>query len=146
MGTQSIADIDPARCNCLALRQATRHVSQIYDSHLAVVGLKSSQYSILAKLGRLGALTINELAKSMVMDRTTLGRAIRPLERDGLLTIVAGKDARTRRLRLTAEGEARLAAAIGQWQAAQDAFEQQFGDDDAAGLRKVLREVVERTR
>jgi DNA-binding MarR family transcriptional regulator len=145
MTTHSIEDTDPARCNCLALRQATRHVSQIYDSHLAVVGLKSSQYSLLAKLGRRGATTINELAKSMVMDRTTLGRAIRPLERDGLLTVVAGNDARTRQLRLTPNGEARLSAAIGQWQAAQDAFERQFGAKDAAALRSVLRAVVERT-
>ena len=55
-------------------------------------------------------MSINELAKSMVMDRTTLGRAIRPLERDGLLTIGAGDDGRTRSLRLTARGEARLKA------------------------------------
>jgi DNA-binding MarR family transcriptional regulator len=74
-----------------------------------------------------------------------LGRAIRPLERDGLLTVVAGNDARTRQLRLTPNGEARLSAAIGQWQAAQDAFERQFGAKDAAALRSVLRAVVERT-
>jgi hypothetical protein len=56
-------------CNCLALRQAARHISQIYDSYLASEGLRTTQYSILAKLNRLGPLSINELAKSMVMDR-----------------------------------------------------------------------------
>ena len=85
-------------CNCLALRQAARHVSQMYDGHLASEGLRTTQYSILAKLNRLGPLSINELAKSMVMDRTTLGRAIRPLERDRLLSIGAGDDGRTRSL------------------------------------------------
>ena len=65
--------LDQTECNCLALRQAARHVSQIYDGHLAAEGLKTTQYSILAKLNRLGPLSINELAKSMVMDRTTLG-------------------------------------------------------------------------
>ena len=60
--------------------------------HLAAEGLKTSQYSILAKLGRLGPLSINELAKLMVMDRTTLGRAVQPLERDKLLAIAADED------------------------------------------------------
>jgi hypothetical protein len=65
--------LEPTACNCLALRQAARHTSQIYDTHLALVGLRTTQYSILAKLKRLGPLSINELANSMVMDRTTLG-------------------------------------------------------------------------
>src|SRR5262245_46826320 len=83
---------DRTACNCLALRQAARHISQIYDSYLASEGLRTTQFSILAKLNRLGPLSINELAKSMVMDRTTLGRAIRPLQRDRLLTIGEGED------------------------------------------------------
>jgi DNA-binding MarR family transcriptional regulator len=98
---------DRTVCNCLALRQAARHISQIYDSYLASEGLRTTQYSILAKLNRLGPLSINELAKAMVMDRTTLGRAIRPLERDKLLAIGEGADGRTRSLRLTPAGEAR---------------------------------------
>jgi DNA-binding MarR family transcriptional regulator len=129
-------------CNCLALRQAARHVTQIYDSHLSSEGLRTTQYSILAKLNRLGPLSINELAKSMVMDRTTLGRAIRPLERDRLLMIAAGDDGRTRSLRLTAKGEARLKAAAPKWRAAQKEFETAFGARDAAGLRDVLQRVV----
>ena len=72
---------DPTRCNCLALRQAARHVSQIYDRHLAKVGLRGTQYSILSKLSRLGALPIGRLAEALVLDRTALGRALRPLER-----------------------------------------------------------------
>ena len=133
---------EQADCNCLALRQAARHVSQIYDSHLASEGLRGTQYSILAKLNRLGPLSINELAKSMVMDRTTLGRAIRPLERDRLLTIGAGDDGRTRSLRLTAAGQARLKAATAKWRQTQKEFEAAFGADDAADLRTVLRRVI----
>ena len=105
------------------MRQAARHVSQIYDTHLASTGIKGTQYSILAKLGRLGPLTINELAKLMVMDRTTLGRAVRPLQRDRLLSIGGGDDGRTRVLRLTATGEARLKVAAAKWREAQKEFE-----------------------
>ena len=134
--------LDRTACNCLALRQAARHISQIYDSYLASEGLRTTQFSVLAKLNRLGPLSINELAKSMVMDRTTLGRAIRPLERDRLLTIGAGEDGRTRSLRLTATGEARLKAAAAKWRAAQKEFEMTFGARDAAELRSVLQRVV----
>jgi DNA-binding MarR family transcriptional regulator len=137
--------LDQTTCNCLALRQAARHVSQIYDGHLASEGLRTTQYSILAKLNRLGPLSINELAKSMVMDRTTLGRAVRPLERDRLLSIGAGDDGRTRSLRLTAAGEARLKAAAVKWRAAQKEFEAAYGVGDAADLRTALRRVVDAT-
>jgi DNA-binding MarR family transcriptional regulator len=134
--------LDRTACNCLALRQAARHISKIYDSYLASEGLRTTQYSILAKLNRLGPLSINELAKSMVMDRTTLGRAIRPLQRDRLLTIGAGEDGRTRSLRLTASGEARLKGATAKWREAQKEFEMKFGARDAVELRGILERVV----
>jgi DNA-binding MarR family transcriptional regulator len=134
--------LDRTSCNCLALRQAARHISQLYDSYLSSEGLRTTQFSILAKLNRLGPLSINELAKSMVMDRTTLGRAIRPLERDKLLTIEAGEDGRTRSLRLTARGEARLKVASAKWREAQKKFEMTFGARDAAELRSILERVV----
>src|SRR5438128_11920083 len=74
-------------CNCLALRQAARHVTQFYDQYLASTGLRTTQFSILAKLQRLGPMTINALSRELVMDRTTLGRTMLPLERDGLIAI-----------------------------------------------------------
>ena len=77
-------------CNCLALRQAARHVSQFYDQYLASTGLRTTQFSILAKLKGLGPMTINALARELVMDRTTLGRTMLPLERDGLIAIKDG--------------------------------------------------------
>jgi DNA-binding MarR family transcriptional regulator len=137
--------LESADCNCLALRQAARHVSQIYDAHLAPVGLKTTQYSILAKLNRLGPLSINELAKLMVMDRTTLGRAVRPLERDKLLAIGGDDDGRKRSLKLTTAGQARLKAAAAKWREAQKEFELTFGVSDSAKLRTALQRVVAKT-
>jgi DNA-binding MarR family transcriptional regulator len=136
---------NPNECNCLALRQAARHISQIYDRHLATEGLRGTQYSILAKLGRLGPLSINALAQALIMDRTTLGRAIRPLQRERLLTIAAGEDGRTRSLRLTAAGEARLKAAASRWREAQKEFETAFGAGQAADLRATLRRLIAAT-
>jgi DNA-binding MarR family transcriptional regulator len=130
-------------CNCLAIRQAARHVTQFYDHHLAASGLRTTQFSILAKLRRLEPMTINALAADMVMDRTTLGRNILPLERDGL--IVARRDARDRRakaLHLTKAGAERLHGAVKRWAAAQSGFEVAFGPERAAELRRLLRTVV----
>jgi DNA-binding MarR family transcriptional regulator len=135
--------LDFSPCNCLSLRQAARHVSQVYDGYLASEGLRTTQYSILSKLNRLGPLSINALAKAMVMDRTTLGRAVRPLERDRLLAIGPGEDGRTRSVRLTPAGEARLKAASAKWREAQRAFETAFGVRNSAELREVLHRVVE---
>src|SRR5271167_1373901 len=95
----------PEECNCLAVRQAARHITQFYDQFLATCGLRTTQFSILAKLRRLGPMSINTLAADLVMDRTTLGRNILPLERDGLIAIEKQKrDRRTKALRLTEAG------------------------------------------
>ena len=134
---------NPAGCNCLALRQAARHVTQLYDQCLAPSGLRSTQYSILARLRRRGPMTINTLAAEMVMDRTTLGRNVRPLQRDGLITVVPGKlDRRSKELRLTAAGRARARAGKKGWTRAQALFERSFSDNRSKALRELLHAVA----
>src|SRR5690348_8752200 len=92
---------EPALCNCLALRQAARHATQLYDRHLGAEGLTTSQYSIPAQLGRLGPQSIGAPAEMMVMDRTTTTRAVRPPARDKLVAVAPGEDERTRMVRIT---------------------------------------------
>jgi DNA-binding MarR family transcriptional regulator len=105
--------------------------------------LRTTQYSILAKLKRLGPLTINALAKATVMDRTTLGRNILPLERDGLIRIEQGaSDRRAKELHLTTAGEKRLKAARPAWLKAQATFESSFGPKRAETLRASLRALM----
>ena len=133
----------PEDCNCFAMRSAARNVSQFYDQFLASVGLRTTQFSILATLERLGPLTINALAKSMIIDRTTLGRNVLPLERDGLIRIEpTPSDRRAKELRLTGAGEKRLQAALKVWTHAQAQFETSFGVKRAAELRALLRSVA----
>ncbi|HUI95580.1 MAG TPA: MarR family transcriptional regulator [Xanthobacteraceae bacterium] len=135
--------VEPAICNCLALRQAARHATQMYDCHLAPTGLKTTQYSILAKLDRLGPQSITALAAMMVMDRTTTTRAVRPLARDKLVSISPGKDERTRIVRITPAGEKRVKAAAARWRAAQEEFAAGYGAAAAERLRQELARVVE---
>ena len=131
--------INPAACNCLALRQAARHVTHFYDQFLAPTGLRATQYSILARLSRHGAMTINALAAALVMDRTTLGRNILPLERNGLIAVRPGKtDRRSKELSLTDAGVARFHAAREGWREAQAGFEAAFGVAQAKKLRTLL--------
>src|ERR1700730_17645062 len=87
-------------CTCGSLRKASRRVSQFYDTALAPVGIKSTQFSILAEVDRgslEGPVTMCELAAAMVMDRSTLGHNLRPLERDYLVTLRLSPDDRRKR-------------------------------------------------
>ncbi len=130
-------------CNCLAVRQAARRVTQFYDRFLAPSALRTTQFSILSRLNRSGPMSIHALAEAMVMDRTTLGRNILPLEREGLVGVEQStEDRRSKNLRVTPEGLARLKEATAGWKRAQSAFEGAFGAERAAALRAVLHDVA----
>jgi len=138
-------DLPPAHrtaCTCGSLRKASRRISQFYDSALAPVGIKSTQFSILAEVERGsidGPLTMCELATAMVMDRSTLGHNLRPLQRDELLSLrLAAADRRKRHVALTSKGKATLRRARRLWRTAEGRFEKIFGKRHAADLRAVL--------
>jgi len=142
-GMKKSAAAGPSDCNCLAVRQAARHITQFYDQHLAPSGLRTTQFSILAKLNRSGSMTINALATEMVMSRTTLGRNILPLQRDGLVAVAQARhDRRSKEPRLTEAGRDRYRAAVRGWAAAQRRFEQAFGAARSAEMRALLHAVA----
>ena len=134
---------DIHRCACTILRQAARVATQHFDQALAASGLRISQLSVLTTLRYVGPKTINELAEIMVLDRTTLGRNMRPLQRDGFIAIEAGKDdRRTKKLVLTKKGETIALRAMDSWGDAQTSFEKAIGVENAIALSKLLRQVV----
>ncbi|MEI6001557.1 winged helix-turn-helix transcriptional regulator [Paraburkholderia bengalensis] len=129
--------------DCFAVRQAARYVTQLYDRHLGQVGLKTTQFSIMCRLHNRKWMTMKELADSMVMERTTLVRAIQPLQRDGLVYTEASRsNRRVLTVMLTTAGEERLREARDHWHAAQSEFEQHFGPQRAASLRAELFDVT----
>ena len=135
--------LNSSDCNCLAVRQAARYITQFYDRYLAAAGLRTTQYGILARLKRHGPMSINTLAAELVVDRTTLGRNIRLLERDHLIAIEADpSDRRSRVLRLTKAGDASFRRAQKHWAEAQRRFERAYGGKQASQLREQLRAVV----
>jgi len=129
-------------CTCGSLRKASRRISQFYDTALAPVGIKSTQYSVLSELERsesVGGISMSDLADAMVMDRSTLGHNLRPLQRDRLLELRLSVDDRRKRLVvLTHKGKSTLQQARRLWRTAEGRFEKVFGKRRAATLREVL--------
>jgi DNA-binding MarR family transcriptional regulator len=126
-------------CNCFAARQAARHLTKLYEHHLAEAELTSAQFSILICLDEAGELTMNELAKALVMDRTTLLRAIKPLQREELVVSKPGtQDVRQLVFSLSAAGGRRLKKAFPLWVEAQRQFEESVGQNQAERLRREL--------
>jgi DNA-binding MarR family transcriptional regulator len=105
--------------------------------------LRTTQFSILTRLDESGPMSIHALAGAMVMDRTTLGRNILPLEREGLIAVAqSDKDKRSKELTLTAAGRDRLKRAVDGWLEAQSQFEKAFGAKRASDLRAILHDVA----
>jgi len=133
--------INSGVCNCTAMRKASRRVSQMYDAALAPAGLKTTQFAILSEIDRRAddPPTMREMADAMVMDRSTLGQNLRPLERDRLVAWEPSDADRRRKLVvLTEKGRAKRIQARSLWRAAQERFERTVGAAEAATLRDIL--------
>jgi DNA-binding MarR family transcriptional regulator len=138
-----MSDVEPEICNCAALRQAARRVTRLYDDALAPIGLGVNQFSILARLSLVGPTMIQNLAQLLVMDRSTLGHLLRPLQNRGLVKLeISERDRRSRMVALTQAGRATVAKGRPRWAAAQRQFESTFGSEAALELRAVLKELA----
>ncbi|MEQ1650821.1 MAG: MarR family winged helix-turn-helix transcriptional regulator [Hyphomicrobiaceae bacterium] len=120
IGKRSAATELLGGCAAMRFRKTARRVSQIYDQHLAEVGLTITQYGILAGVSRRDGISIGALAEGLVMDPTTLTRNLKPLEVRRLLVSKPDKDDRRgRALSLTPAGATMLKAAVPHWEKAQ---------------------------
>ena len=127
------------QCNCMALRRASRRITNFYDSKLAPTGLRVTQYAILALLGEHGGVSVNSLARHLDLDRTTMGKNLRPLERMRYVKVSPSPtDGRSRMITLTNSGGAALKAAAPLWRRAQAEFEGANGSAAARVLRSTL--------
>jgi len=128
-------------CNCFAARQAARHITRLYEKHLAEANVTSAQFSIMVVLDERQYASMIDLADALVMERTTLLRGVKPLQRDGLVTTKRGDgegDPRQVTFSLTAAGRKRLKDATARWISAQQEFEAQVGSTWAARMRSDL--------
>ncbi len=125
-------------CLCTKVRRAALGVTAGYDQTLQRVGLKATQFSLLRTITRIESPTISTLAEATGHDRSTLGRNLRVLMKMGLVSLGPGEDERTRLVRLTADGRARIEAALPLWEEAQRAMEARLGRDRWETLQAIL--------
>ena len=128
----------PRGCTNLKLRQLTRRVSQHYDRIVAASGLKTTQYSLLSFVVRLGPVRPGELARAMEMDASTLTRNLQPLVAHGWIEVGPGSDGRSRVVTATASGRAARDAGQREWKRAQLALNRRLGEARVAELHALL--------
>jgi DNA-binding MarR family transcriptional regulator len=107
------------KCTCFNLRKAARAVTQLYDEFLRPTGLRATQFSLLTVILIAQQVSMTDLAEKAVMDRTTLKRNLELLEREGLVRIQPGRDARVREITLTPAAHRKLTSALPYWSRAQ---------------------------
>lgn len=121
--------MDDVACLCANARRAALALTARYDAALEPHGLKVTQFSLLHAVKRRALPNLTELAGATGLDRSTLGRNLRVLERLGLVALGGGEDQRDRVVALTDDGRARLRGATAAWKAVQEALARDLGDD-----------------
>ena len=137
---------DPLRalaCTSLRVRQLMRRVSQHYDAEMARVGLKTTQFSLLSHVNKLGPLRPGALAEAMKVSASTLTRNLKPLVDSGWLEMAAGSDARSRSVAITAAGRAKRDEARQRWRVAQDTLTQRLGAQRVLALHALINESLD---
>ena len=134
--TQAIA----RGCTNFKLRQVSRRVSQRYDQELAKAGIKTTQYSLLTHLVKLGPIRPGDLAQAMTMDASTLTRNVKPLVAAGWVELGAGADGRSRLVGLTAAGRDKCTESHRHWRVAQASLNQLLGADRVQALHVLIDE------
>ena len=128
----------PLDCACFNTRKTARVLGQVYDRALEPSGLKNTQFTALAVADAYDGISITELSKAMEIERTTLTRNLKLLERDGLVKVGPGADGRSKTVVLTAKGKRRLGAALPLWQNAHERMLREFGANRWKSLHKEL--------
>ncbi|MDO9403412.1 MAG: MarR family winged helix-turn-helix transcriptional regulator [Polaromonas sp.] len=130
-------------CTNLRLRQLMRRVAQHYDLEMAQAGLKTTQYSLLSHVLKLGPVRPGDLARAMKFSASTLTRNLKPLVDAGWVTLAAGSDARSRSVAITDEGRTKQAEARRHWKAAQQSLNQALGAPRVLALHALIGESLE---
>ena len=151
--SKSRSDVDlyaeaATACACNNFRKASRAITQLFDQTLEPSGLRSTQLVILLEIIVAGSTTVPQLARRLVMDRSTLQRNIQPLVRRRFIKVDSTPDKarRSRGLTITPQGRKVVKDAVPLWERAQSAFVQQLGEKRWSLLRENLPAAVTAAR
>ncbi|CAN7245870.1 MarR family transcriptional regulator [Brucella pseudogrignonensis] len=126
-------------CFCILLRQAARKSSSVYDKALAPLGINVAQFSLLRKIARAQSISLTELARLADLDRSTMGRNAKVLQRMDLIEQTSGEDHRETHIALTSTGRDLVERGGPLWDQAQDEIEAKLGSEGVEQLLTLLR-------
>lgn len=120
-------------CTCFALHKLTRTVMRLYDQHLAVTGLKTTQLSLLRSVQH-SPLPVTRLAAALGIERTTATRNLKHLIEAGWVALCPGADPRQRIVTITGAGRDKVLEGQRAWRRAQDELERTLGQQAVYAL------------
>lgn len=132
--------VQPQGCTNLKLRQLTRRVTQLYDARVGKSGLKTTQFSLLTAVERMGPLQPGALARVLGLQASTLTRNLKPLLAAGLLHLGPGADGRSRLVDITEAGRSKRAEAKSLWKSAQLELNRMLGEERVLALHALIDE------
>jgi DNA-binding MarR family transcriptional regulator len=139
--TQILANLDltgTGYCASLNFRRTSRMVTRMYDIAMQESGVRSTQFALLVGIAKLQPVTMGALAQVLMLDRSTLTRSLRLLEKERLIEISKRAAMRQRFLKLTHSGEKALQRSLPLWRAAHARFVEAVGADYWLKLRSEL--------
>ena len=128
-------------CVSFNLRKASQTVSRIYSREMRDSPLSGPLFGLMMIIYKRGSGTITALADDMGLDRTTLTRNLKPLERKGLIQIER-VTANCKEITLLPEGEAAVHEALKCWRKAQSKVIDQLGEERWDRMKEDLSAVM----
>ncbi len=124
------------------MRAAARRLTALYDEALLPTGVNVAQFALLRGVPAVGSIAITDLASAVDLERSTVARNVRVLEKQGLVALDGSeKDKRTTEVRLTDKGRSALGEGAVLWSSAQRRLEERLGLAKAVELRALLASV-----
>ena len=132
---------------CLAgrTRLLSRAITGLYDEALRDANITAAQLTTLSFIHELGPIAPGEIAKELVLEKSTLSRNLGRMERNGWVTIAQGEAGHTQIIRVTRKGQAVIAKALPKWRAAQERAQELLGSGGAEAIIRAFNSVRARS-
>lgn len=127
-----------ANCYCILLRKASRRVTALYDEALTPIGVNLAQFSLLRNIQRAEPISLTDLGQRTELDRSTVSRNVKVLEKMGLVAMTSGQDHRETAVKLSDKGRQTLMEGAPLWDGVQAAIETKLGNEASAQLAALL--------
>lgn len=133
--------LQPGNCISYRLRRVARMTARKFDDAMRPLGIRNTQFTLLAALQTLGPISIGALSEELATDATTLNRNLEILARRGYVQDKPVEDGRVRAVSLTAEGRAIYKKVLPVWRDTQTELLDVLGGTRWPGIVSDLGEI-----